>query len=156
MDAELRWTLVSSLAARGAADQPEIEAAMAADPSSTGLVREAAVRASRPTAAAKKEAWARMADPDVSNEELLTPYLPGLPKFFDHLLANRGAEFTVQLGGWLPLSLSPSVQLTRVCRKNLARQDLEPVLRRIFSDLLEDTDRFLRARLLDEEDSTSE
>ncbi|MGC2191175.1 MAG: aminopeptidase N [Candidatus Dormiibacterota bacterium] len=171
LDAELRWSLVGSLAARGAADQPEIDAAMAADPSSTGLVRAAAVRASRPTAAAKKEAWARIADPDVSleearlisarlgglrQEELLTPYLPGLPKFFDQLLANRGAEFTVQLGSWLPPSLSPSVQLTRVCRKNLARQDLDPVLRRIFSDLLEDTERFLRARLQDEEDSKPE
>jgi aminopeptidase N len=52
VDAELRWLLVQSLAARGAADEPEIRQALAADPSSTGLVRAEAARAARPTAAA--------------------------------------------------------------------------------------------------------
>jgi len=168
LDAELRWTLVYSLAARGAADHQEIEAALVADPSSTGLARAESARAARPTAAAKARAWARLAAPDVTveeaqgisarlgglgHEELLTPYLSLLPQLFDEVLARHGAEFTVQMGTWLPLSLAPSDELAHVCRENLVRQDLDPILRRIFADVLEETERYLRARLLDREDS---
>ncbi|MGA9921393.1 MAG: aminopeptidase N [Candidatus Dormiibacterota bacterium] len=166
LDAELRWTLVYALAARGAADEPEIEAALVDDPSSTGLVRAAGARAARPTAAAKESAWARLAAPDVTveeargissrlggigHEELLTPYLSRLPQLFDECLARHGTEFTVQLGTWLPLSLAPSEELAQVCRGNLARQELDPILHRIFADVLEETDRYLRARLLDQD-----
>ncbi len=165
LDAELRWSLVHSLAARGAADETEIERALAADPSSTGMVRAEVARAARPTAAAKARAWARLAATDANaeeiirvgaglgglrHEELLQPYIPGLPKLFDDTLVSRGAEFISYLGDWLPLSLAPSVELASCCRENLERQDLEPSLRRIFADLFEDTERRLRARLLDE------
>ncbi|MGH7643916.1 MAG: aminopeptidase N [Candidatus Dormibacteria bacterium] len=167
LDAELRWALVHALAARGAADEPEIAGALAADPSSTGLVRAEGARAARPTAAAKERAWARLAAPDVTaeearavsarlggvwHEELLLPYLAQLPRLFDEMLERRGAEFTVQVGGWMPLSLAPSPQLAECCRENLAREDLDPILRRIFCDLVEDTERFLAARRLDEPD----
>ncbi|MFZ0995312.1 MAG: aminopeptidase N [Candidatus Dormiibacterota bacterium] len=165
VDAELRWLLVQSLAARGAADEPEVRQALAADPSSTGLVRAEAARAARPTAAAKAAAFARLTSPEITveearnvstglagvrREELLAPYVSQLPQIFDDVLANRGAEFTVNLGNWLPPSIPPSPELVVCCQENLARKDLDPVLRRIFADLLEDTERFLRARLLDE------
>ena len=168
LDPELRWILVYYLAARGAADQPEIDAALAADPSSTGLVRAEGTRAARPTAAAKEQAWARLAAAEVTveearaisarlggvwHEELLIPYLPRLPQLFDEMLAGRGAEFTVRVGGRMPLSLAPSRELASCCQDNLARQDLDPILRRIFTDLLEDTERLLRARSLDEQES---
>jgi len=168
LDAELRWRLVQALAARGAAGQAEIDAARAADPSSTGLVRAQGARAAQPTAAAKEWAWARLAAPEITveeargvsarlggvgQEELLLPYLPRLPEFFDQLLAGRGGEFTVQVGTWLPLSLAPSEELTMCCRDNLGRSDLDPILRRIFSDLLQHTERYLRARSLDDDDS---
>jgi aminopeptidase N len=165
VDAELRWLLVQSLAARGAADEAEIRRALAADPSSTGLVRAEAARAARPTAAAKAAAFARLTSPEITveesrsvsiglagvrHEELLAPYVDQLPQMFDDSLANRGAEFTINLGNWLPASIPPSPELVVCCQDNLARKDLDPVLRRIFADLLEDTERFLRARLLDE------
>ena len=170
LDAELRWSLVHSLAARGVADEPEIKAALAADPSSIGMVRAAAARAARPTAPAKVVAWDRLAAPGVTveearliayslgglkHEELLTPYVARLPQFFDDLLASRGGEFTVMLGNWLPRSLAPSHELARCCQENLVRPDLSPILRRIFADLLEETERFLRARLLDEDEPES-
>jgi aminopeptidase N len=165
VDAELRWLLVQSLAARGAADEPEIRQALAADPSSTGLVRAEAARAARPTAAAKTAAFARLCSLEITveearsvsvglagvrHEELLEPYVGQLPQMFDDILANRGGEFTINLGNWLPPSVPPSPELVASCQENLARKDLDPVLRRIFADLLEDTERFLRARLLDE------
>jgi aminopeptidase N len=165
VDAELRWALVQSLAARGAADEPEIHQALTADPSSTGLVRAEAARAARPTAAAKVAAFVRLTSPEITveearnvsfgvggvrHEELLVPYVPQLPQMFDDILANRGAEFTVNLGNWLPPSIPPSPELVVCCQENLARKGLAPLLQRIFADLLEDTERFLRARLLDE------
>jgi hypothetical protein len=69
---------------------------------------------------------------------------------FDDILANRGGEFTVNLGNWLPASLPPSPELVVCSQENLARKDLDPILQRIFADLLEDTERFLRGRVLDE------
>ncbi|MGB6772316.1 MAG: hypothetical protein WBF51_09995, partial [Candidatus Dormiibacterota bacterium] len=86
----------------------------------------------------------------VRHEELLTPYVPHLPQMFDDILATRGGEFTINLGTWLPPSIPPSPELVACCQENLARRDLDPILQRIFADLLEDTERFLRARLLDE------
>jgi len=168
LDGELRWSLVQSLAARGAVGGAEIAAALKADPSSTGKVRAAAARAARPVAGAKRAAWSRLNSPDATieearaiaarlggwqHEELLLPYLDGLPKLFDQQLARRGAEFTVQMGTWLARSLAPSQPLADVCRENLSRPQLDPNLRRIFSDFLEDTERYLRARALDEVDS---
>ena len=165
VDPELRWALVLSLAARGAADEPEILQALAADPSSTGLVRAEGARAARPTTVAKDAAFARLTSRDITveearnvsigvggvrHEELLAPYVPGLPQMFDDILANRGGEFTVNLGNWLPPSLPPSPELVVCCQGNLARKDLDPILQRIFADLLEDTERFLRGRVLDE------
>jgi aminopeptidase N len=129
------------------------------------LVRAEAARAARPTAAAKAAAFARLTSPEITveesrsvsiglagvrHEELLAPYVDQLPQMFDDSLANRGAEFTINLGNWLPASIPPSPELVVCCQDNLARKDLDPVLRRIFADLLEDTERFLRARLLDE------
>ncbi|HUY25399.1 MAG TPA: aminopeptidase N [Candidatus Saccharimonadales bacterium] len=165
VDAELRWALVQSLAARGIADEPEILQALAADPSSMGLVRAEAARAARPTEAAKAAAFARLSSREITvegarnvsvglggvrHEELLTPYVPQLPQMFDDILATRGGEFTINLGSWLPASIPPSPELVVCCQENLARRDLNPILQRIFADLMEDTERFLRARLLDE------
>jgi len=170
LDPELRWVLVSSLAARGAVGAAEIAAALEADPSSTGLVRAEAARAARPTAAAKKQAWARLANPEITieevhmvgsslggvwHEELVLPYLSRLPKLFDNSLAERGSEFAVHLGDWLPFSLAPSAELVGICRTNLERSDLDPILRRIFGDLLEDNERLQRARKLDATGSDS-
>jgi aminopeptidase N len=165
VDAELRWLLVQSLAARGAAEEPQILQALAADPSSTGMVRAEAARAARPTPAGKAAAFARLTSPEITveearyvsyslagvrHEELIAPYVPQLPQIFDDILANRGGEFTVNLGQWLPGSIPPSPELVMCCQDNLARKDLDPILRRIFADLLENTERYLRARLLDE------
>ncbi|HEY6538670.1 MAG TPA: M1 family aminopeptidase, partial [Candidatus Dormibacteraeota bacterium] len=171
LDAELRWLLVFALAARGAVGEREIKAALVADPSSSGMVRAAAARASRPTASAKRAAWARLAAATanveevraisirmggVGREDLLLPYVPRLPRLFDTSLAKRGGEFAVELGDWLPLSLAPSPELATICRKNLERTDLDPLVRRIFANLLEDTERLLRARAFDQSELRAE
>jgi aminopeptidase N len=167
LDLELRWSLVQALAARGAAGQAEIAALQASDASSTGRMRAGAAQAARPTAEAKAAAFARLTDPEctveearfiasavsgVRHEELLLPHAQRLPETLDEIMRTRGAEFTIELGNWLPLSFPPSPELVQRCRQNLSRAELDPELRRIFQTILEDAERRLRAREVDEVD----
>ncbi len=57
VDFEMRWTLLTALAAAGAADVDEIDAERAREDTATGRERAARARAARPTAEAKAEAW---------------------------------------------------------------------------------------------------
>jgi aminopeptidase N len=65
VDTDLRWLIVGQLAEEGHADVALIQAIMADDPSDIGRRRGTACLAARPTAAAKEEAWLRVADPSV-------------------------------------------------------------------------------------------
>ena len=57
LDQDLRWALLASLAAAGAADGDEIDAELERDNTATGRERAFLARAARPTAEAKAEAW---------------------------------------------------------------------------------------------------
>ncbi len=57
LDTDLRWTLVTSLARLGDADEAEIAAELARDTTISGQENASAARAIRPLAAAKEEAW---------------------------------------------------------------------------------------------------
>jgi aminopeptidase N len=57
VDFEMRWTLLTTLVAAGAADVAEIAAEKAREDTATGRERAALARAARPTADAKEEAW---------------------------------------------------------------------------------------------------
>jgi hypothetical protein len=130
-------------------------------------MRAGAAQAARPTAEAKAAAFARLTDPEctveearfiasavsgVRHEELLLPHAQRLPETLDEIMRTRGAEFTIELGNWLPLSFPPSPELVQRCRQNLSRAELDPELRRIFQTILEDAERRLRAREVDEVD----
>ena len=62
LDTDLRWLILGQLSEEGKADAALIRATMAADPSDIGRRRATACLAARPTAAAKEEAWRRVAD----------------------------------------------------------------------------------------------
>ena len=62
VDFEMRWTLLTALAAAGDADAAEIDAERAREDTATGRERAARARAARPTAEAKEEAWAAAVD----------------------------------------------------------------------------------------------
>ncbi|GAB49688.1 aminopeptidase N [Mobilicoccus pelagius] len=64
VDTEMRWTLLSSLAAGGRADAAAIEDERRRDATATGRERAALALAARPTPEAKDEAWAAAVDDD--------------------------------------------------------------------------------------------
>jgi len=64
IDTEMRWTLLTSMAAAGVASEAEITAERERDNTSTGREREARALASRPTAEAKAAAWASGVETD--------------------------------------------------------------------------------------------
>ncbi len=68
VDTDLRWTLLTELVARGAADAAEIDAEAARDDTAAGEKRAATARTALPTAAAKEAAYdAVMLTPSLSN-----------------------------------------------------------------------------------------
>ncbi len=58
VDTEMRWTLLTALAAAGSATDDEVVAELRRDDTATGRERAARARASRPTPEAKESAWA--------------------------------------------------------------------------------------------------
>ena len=64
IDTEMRWTLLTSMAAAGAATEEEIRAERERDNTSTGREREARALAARPTPEAKAAAWAAGVESD--------------------------------------------------------------------------------------------
>ena len=64
IDTDLRWLILGQLSEEGHADVALIQATMASDPSDIGRRRGTACLAARPTAAAKEEAWERVAEPN--------------------------------------------------------------------------------------------
>ena len=69
VDTDLRWTLLTGLAARGRADDARIDEELAADNTISGKEHAAAARAAMPTAEAKERAWKQaMLDPTTPNE----------------------------------------------------------------------------------------
>ncbi|MEN8675198.1 aminopeptidase N [Nocardioides sp.] len=69
VDTDLRWALVTGLAARGRADDARIDEELAADNTISGQEHAAAARAAIPTPEAKKRAWKQaMLDPTTPNE----------------------------------------------------------------------------------------
>ncbi len=104
VDTEMRWTLLTALAATGAADDAEIDAELARDNTATGHERAARARATRPTADAKKEAWAAVIEAeDLPNSvveavgigfgradrELLAPYVTRYLDMLESMWASR-------------------------------------------------------------------
>jgi aminopeptidase N len=96
VETELRWGLLQSLVACGAAGDDDIDAELAADATAGGAREAALARALRPTAAAKAEAWQILTGPDAppnwqhravlfgfwhsAQVALTEPYVAGFPK----------------------------------------------------------------------------
>lgn len=86
LDTEMRWTLVTALAAGGAADAAEIAAEAQRDATSTGRERAARAEASLPTPAAKDRAWNRLFDDASLSNQMVDAICQGWATVHDPLL----------------------------------------------------------------------
>ncbi|MGI8696112.1 MAG: aminopeptidase N [Mycobacteriales bacterium] len=165
VDAELRWSLLYQLVARGAADDAEIDAEAKRDGTAAGVRNAETARACRPTEPAKERAWRQVTEDDTlpnaaikaimrgfhhpTQTELLTPYVQ---RYFG-LLDRVWAERTNDVAQSIVIGLFPSVVIQSTVDAAdawLAGDSRRPApLRRLVAEERDDLARALRAQAVD-------
>ena len=150
IDRELRWALICRLASLGALSEDEIEAELAEDANSAGVVHAARARALRPDPDAKQRAWRLLTEPSALSayqlyataggffepmqDELTAEYLP---LFFEQMPATAQHRQGWALGRVVEAAFPVTAATPRVlelAEQCLARTDLDPAVRRAMSD----------------------
>jgi aminopeptidase N len=165
VDTDLRWSLLSSLAANGRADHARIEEELKRDNTISGQEQAASALAMRPTAEAKEQAWndAVVRD-DVPNEtqrsialafhvagqeEVLTPYVG---KYLD-VAATIWEQKGVQRASVVLEYLFPRTMVTRETLDTvdawLAASEANPAAKRYVREGRADIERALAAQAKD-------
>jgi aminopeptidase N len=165
IDTDLRWQIVGVLASVGADDGGAVvEAELQRDPTDIGHRRAASARASRPTAAAKAEAWRLLNEEDLpvatmrslcggfhqwGQEELIRPYVEryfaSIHRWWD---GRHREEALALLNGLYPgLLIEPSV--VAATDEALADESLPRPVARILLEGKDRIERSLRARAAD-------
>ena len=166
VDTDLRWELLQGLVLLGAADEAEIDAALAADDTATGRQAAAKARAAIPTREGKERAFASVVDDadapnaiirataagfvQVTDPAVLAPFAQ---RYVDALLPiweSRSYHIAEELvEGLYPAPLA-SVELRDTVRGWLeAHPDVAPALRRMVVEGLAGTERALAAQAVD-------
>ncbi|WP_134764959.1 aminopeptidase N [Nocardioides sp. 1609] len=131
VDDDLRWSLITALAARGRADDARVDEALAADNTISGQEHAAAARAAMPTAEAKETAWRLgMLEAGTPNEtarsivlsfmrsgqeEVLAPYVEKYLDLVDSTWERIGAHRgSVALEHFFPKPLASAELLEKV------------------------------------------
>ncbi len=163
IDAELRWALVTRLAALGALSAADIDAALHRDESTAGVVHAARARAMRPDPQAKAETWELLTQPsdrpvyelyasaegffEPGQHELTAPYLP---RFFaempDTASHRRGWALGAVIGKAFPVSAA-SGEVLRLAEQTVADggRPLDPAVRRALVDRTDTLRRAVRS-----------
>ncbi|OON80772.1 aminopeptidase N [Streptomyces tsukubensis] len=166
VDQELRWVLLSSLAAHGVADEHRIAAELSRDDTASGKRHQVRCLASRPSAAVKAQDWARVVEADSlsnalveatvagfeqpSQRELLAPYTG---KYFD-MLERVWEERSIQIAMITVRRLFPALQDSQETLDMAdawleSHTELAPALRRMVLESRDDLARALRAQQCD-------
>ena len=167
IDTEMRWALVSALAAGGRADPAEIDAEQARDDTAGGRVQAAAARAALPTAEAKAAAWRAVVEDGelpntvqsaviggfnrVRDRALLAPYIE---PYFESL-TRIWTERTSEMAGQIAVGLYPTTQpgdlvLDRTDRwLDQPETEPEPALRRLVAEGRDGVARALKVQQAD-------
>jgi aminopeptidase N len=162
VDADLRWTLIKSLARIGDAGETEIVDELNRDNTNSGQENAAAARAIRPLAEAKAEAWQRAAvDPDTPNEtrrqiavsfqvggqaDVLAPYVDTYLSMADTIVDDLGVWIgQVALIYLFPLA-NPSAETLAKVDTWLASTSAPAAAVRYVSEGRDDLARALRAQ----------
>jgi aminopeptidase N len=162
IDAELRWALVTRLAALGALSAADIDAELARDESAAGVLHAARAHAMRPDPAAKQATWALLTEPsqrsayelyasaegffEPSQTELTASYLP---RFFTQMPATAAHRHGWALGrvafNAFPVGAA-SPQVLELAEAALADgRPLDPAIRRAFIDRTDTLRRAVRS-----------
>jgi aminopeptidase N len=160
-DPELRWRALLQLSALGVADETEIAAELARDPSASGQKGAARCRAALPDAATKEQAWQRLFSDGALSNHLLTATAQGfwqptqheltagfIQRYFADVPAagQRGPAVARALGRELFPAHAATPETVRAAEECLKRGDLTTALRRALADELDDLRRAARAR----------
>ncbi|WP_028478684.1 aminopeptidase N [Nocardia sp. CNY236] len=169
VDTDLRWRIVSALAAAGEVDAdgpdtPVIDQELATDPTAAGKRHAAAAAAARPIAEVKDRAWRTVVGDDsvpnitarsivggfapAGQGELLAPYLERYFADIPGVWERRSSEVAQTVVVGLYPSWAISEDAVAVADKFLAA-DHPPALRRLVSEGKAGIERALRARAFD-------
>ncbi len=164
VDEELRWTLLHSLVALGAAGDAEIDAELARDPTASGQRRAATARALRPTPEAKAEAWRLATEDDdlptaiseavirgfrhPAQERLLAPYVERYFAVVGDVWRRRTSEVAQGVvTGLFPSAVAQST--VDAVDAYLGSREVPSALRRLLVEGRAEVARALRARACD-------
>jgi aminopeptidase N len=164
VDTELRWALLSRLAATGRAGDAEIDAERERDNTDAGRRHASACRAAVPDAEHKAEAWHQLTrDSELSLESAVEialgfgqPEHAGLlaayaPQYFEQLpvlWAQRTELVRTILGPVLFPHYAASPELLELAEEFLARPGYDPALRRVVIEGRDVVQKALRSRAL--------
>jgi aminopeptidase N len=167
IDQELRWTLLESLTAQGAADEAAIGAELTRDDTASGKRHQVRCLSARPSAAVKAQAWVSVVESDAlsnalveatisgfdqsAQRELLAPYRA---KFFA-AIERVWAERSIEIGMAIVRGLFPRYQdhqetVDAADSWLAAHTDAAPALRRLVAEARDDLARALRAQRCDD------
>jgi len=166
VDTEMRWTLLTALAAAGAADESSIELERRRDNTATGRERAARAMATRPTTEAKARAWDEVIETEglpnqtvdaiaqgfthVHEPALLTAYIEKYHSMLTTVWASRTHAIAVSVvQGFYPVALA-SRELAEASQRWLdANPAANPALRRVVSENRDGVTRALAAQQRD-------
>ncbi len=169
VDSDMRWVLLTSLVAAGAADQADIEREQDRDDTASGRRSAALALAARPSAAAKEQAWADVVDSDelpgavqgamilgltkAHDVELLRPFVDRYFAAIEGIWATRTNETAQQIViGLYPGGLADADLVERSDAWLAQRPDAVPALRRL---VIENRDAVARALRVQERDGAT-
>jgi aminopeptidase N len=166
VDTEMRWRLLTSLAACGDATPADIDAELERDNTATGRERAEQVRASFPTAEAKAAAWRRGVEETglpnsilesvaagfatVHDTALLEPYVEKYHAMLD-TVEGKGSHAIIEIlvRGFYPTPLADARLLDASEAWLAAHTDAQPALRRLVMENRDPIARALRAQQRD-------
>ena len=166
LDQDMRWTLLISLAAAGAADEAEIAAEQDRDNTATGREKAARARAARPTPQAKEAAWVAAVEQDglsnsvlasmalgfgwVHDTSLLEPFVGRYHDVIERVWGERTHHIAESLAvGFYPLAVA-SPELRDATQAWLdSHPDVPSSLRRTVAENRDAVARAVRAQAAD-------
>jgi aminopeptidase N len=166
VDTDLRWLVVTSLAASGVEDADAlVDAELERDPTDRGQRQAIGARAARPTPEAKAQAWRTILEDRTLSEamlgaamrgfqqpgqdELLAPYAERYFEALPGVWEERDLEFVLEFGEQLYPRWVVSDATVEATGRYLARQDVPGPIRRLLLEGRDRIERALRARAVD-------